>query len=201
MRRALSCSNEFPLLTKGNAQKGTPADASAQHWKIVLLAGRRECGGCHARASSETRGCINTDLEPGIGNGYWTKMSPRDNTVPLAEPQYHVIDPTNSCRALDDGIKHRLHVRRRAADDTEHLGRCGLMLQGLAQFRIALLQFFEQPHVLDGDDGLVRKGFEKRDLFLGRTDEPPYGEYESTPIGTSSRSSGTASTVRKPTCS
>ena len=56
----------------------------------------------------------------------------------LAESQHHVIDPTNPRCALDDGIEDRLHVRGRAADDAEHLGRCRLMLQGLAQFRIAL---------------------------------------------------------------
>ena len=66
-------------------------------------------------------------------------MSPRNHSVPLAESQHHVIDPTNPGRALDDGVEHRLHVRRRAADDAEHLGRCRLMLQRLAQFRVALL--------------------------------------------------------------
>ena len=73
---------------------------------------------------------------------------------PLAESQHHVINPTNPCGALDDGVEHRLHVRRRPADDAEHLGGCRLMLQGFAQFCVALLQFFEQPHVLDGDDRL-----------------------------------------------
>ena len=66
-------------------------------------------------------------------------MSPR-NHRPLAESQHHVINPTNPRGALDDGVEHRLHVRRRAADDAEHLGRCRLMLQGLAQFCVALLQ-------------------------------------------------------------
>ena len=80
---------------------------------------------------------------------------------PSLKTQHHVIDPTNPGGALDDRVKNRLHVRRRAADDAEHLGRCGLMLQGLAQFRVALLQFFEQPHVLDGDHGLVGKGLEQ----------------------------------------
>ncbi|TKS58070.1 MAG: hypothetical protein EWM72_03243 [Nitrospira sp.] len=61
-------------------------------------------------------------------------MSPRNKTVPLAESQHHVIDPTNPGGALDDGIEHRLHVGRRAADDAEHLGSCRLMLQGFAQF-------------------------------------------------------------------
>ena len=87
------------------------------------------------------------------------------------ESQQHVIDPTNPRGALDDSVEHRLHVRGRAADDAEHLGGCRLMLQGLPQFCIALLQFFEQPHVLDGDDGLVGEGLEQLDLFLekGRT--------------------------------
>ena len=72
-------------------------------------------------------------------NGYGTKMSPRNHNVPLVESQHHVIDPTNPRGALDDGVKHRLHVRRRAADDAEHLGGRRLMLQRLAQFRVAFL--------------------------------------------------------------
>ena len=45
------------------------------------------------------------------------------------------------------------------------------MLQRLAQFRIALLEFFEQANVLDGDHRLIGEGFKKRDLLVGkRTD-------------------------------
>ena len=40
------------------------------------------------------------------------------------------------------------------------------MLQGFPQFCIALLEFFEQPDILDGDHGLVREGFEKGDLLV-----------------------------------
>ena len=86
---------------------------------------------------------------------------------PSRESQHYVINPANLCGALDDGIEDRLHVRRRAADDAEHLGRRRLMLQRLAQFRIALAEFLEQPHVFDGDDGLIGEGFEKCDLFFG----------------------------------
>ena len=102
---------------------------------------------------------INTDLD--AANGYGTKMSPRNHSVALAESQLHVIDPTNPCSALDDGVEDRLHVRGRAADDAEHLGRCRLMLQGLAQFCVALLQFLEQPDVLDGDRRLGRQRFQE----------------------------------------
>ena len=75
------------------------------------------------------------------------------------EPQHHVIDPTNPGGALDDGVEDRLHVRRRAADDAEHLGCCRLMLQRLAQFRVALAEFLEQANVLDGDHCLIGEGF------------------------------------------
>ena len=84
------------------------------------------------------------------------------------ESQHHVINPTNPGGALDDGIEDRLYVCRRAADDAEHLGCCRLMLQGFTQFCVALLQFLEQPDVLDGDDRLVGKGFKKRDLFFSK---------------------------------
>src|SRR5262249_9656275 len=107
---------------------------------------------------------INTDLD--AGGGYGTKMRPRNHHVHLAEPQQHVIDTTNPRRALDYRVEDRLHVRRRPADNAEHFGRGGLMLQSLAQFCIALLQFFEQPYVFDGDNSLVGEGFEKSDLFL-----------------------------------
>src|SRR5215510_14722649 len=100
---------------------------------------------------------IHTDCD--ATNGYGTKMSPCNQTVPVSESHQHIIDPTNTGGALDDGIKYRLHVRRRAADDAEHLGGCSLMLQGLAQLCIALLDLFEQPHILDCDNRLVGEGF------------------------------------------
>ena len=101
---------------------------------------------------------INTDLD--AANGYGTKLGPHDHGVPLDESQHHVINPTNPRGALDDGVEHRLHVRGRAADDAEHLGSRRLMLQGLAQFRVALLDLFEQPHILDRDHGLIGKCFQ-----------------------------------------
>src|SRR6185437_11034865 len=112
---------------------------------------------------------IDTDLE--AAHGYGTKMSLRYHTLTVVESQHHIIDPTNPGGALDDGIEHRLHVRGRTADDTEHLGSGGLVLQRLAQFCVALLQLVEEPYVLDGNDCLIGKRFEEGDLFVGeRTD-------------------------------
>ena len=98
-------------------------------------------------------------------------MSPGNNNVSLAESQDDIINSANPSGTLDDGVEHGLHVRRRAADDAEHLGGSCLMLQGLAQFCIALLDLLEQPHVLDGDYGLIGEGFEQCDLlFCERAD-------------------------------
>src|SRR5215470_3175605 len=41
------------------------------------------------------------------------------------------------------------------------------MLQSLAQLCVALLDFLEQPHILNGDDRLVRESFEEGDLSFG----------------------------------
>ena len=124
-------------------------------------------------------------------------MSPRNHSVPLAESQHHVINPTNPGGALDDGVEDRLHVRGRAADDAEHLGRCRLMLQRLAQFCIALLDFFEQPHVLDGDHGLIGEGFKEFNLFVSERSDF-FRRIRIAPIETPSRSNGVARTVRIP---
>ena len=51
-------------------------------------------------------------------------------------------------------IEHGLQIEGRAADDLEHVGGGGLLLQRFAQL-------VEQPGVLDGDDGLGRKIFTK----------------------------------------
>src|SRR5262249_42303231 len=91
---------------------------------------------------------------PHGANGYRTKMSTRNHSVPVSESQHHVIDPTNASGALNNRIENRLHIRRRAADDPEHLCGRRLMFQRLAQFCIAVSQLFEQSHVLDGDYGL-----------------------------------------------
>ena len=48
----------------------------------------------------------------------------------------------------------------------KNLARCRLLLQGFGEFAVALLQFFEQSHVLDGDDRLVGEGLEKPDLLF-----------------------------------
>ena len=141
--------------------------AEPNSWKFVL---RADIGNVECAMLADPAKCwlINTDFRRGARHRYWTKMSPHNHHVLLAESQHHVINPTNPRRALDDGVEDRLHVRRRAADDPEHLGGCRLMLQGLAQFGVALLEFLEQTDVLDGDHGLVGEGFKQLDLLVSK---------------------------------
>ena len=125
-------------------------------------------------------------------------MSPRNHSVPVAESQQHVIDPANPGGALDDGVEDRLHVRGRAADDAEHLGRRCLMLQRLAQFRVALLDFLEQPHVLDGDDGLGSAKVSSSLICLSEKGRTSVRLMLITPIGVPSLSIGVLRIVRTP---
>ena len=63
-------------------------------------------------------------------------MSPDHHHVAIAQPQHYIINPTNLCRALDDGIEHRLHIGRRTADNAKHFGCRRLMLQRFAQLAL-----------------------------------------------------------------
>src|SRR5687768_1116249 len=132
-------------------------ETGSPYWKSVRCfgIGNMECA---LLAQPARYRLVDTDLDTSLG--YRTKMRPPNHSIALSKPQHHIIDPTNLCGAFDDGIEHRLHVGRRAADDTQHLRGCGLMFQRLAKFGIAFLQLFEQPYVLDRNDGLVGKGFE-----------------------------------------
>ena len=58
------------------------------------------------------------------------------------------------------GVQHRLNVRRRAGDDAQDFARRCLLLQ-------RFLELLEQPHILDGDHGLIGEGFKKLDLRRG----------------------------------
>ena len=56
--------------------------------------------------------------------------------------------------------EHRLQIEGRAADDLEHVGGRGLLLQRFAQL-------VEQARVLDGDDGLGGEIRDQLDLLVG----------------------------------
>src|SRR5262249_23283647 len=157
-------SNELPLLTKGGAQESPNVDVGSQLWELVLSAdiGNVEWA---MLAHPAVMWLIETD---DADDGYGPKMGARNHRVSFKESQHHIINPTNSCRALDDSIEDRLNIGRRAADNAEHLRRCGLMLQCLPQFCVALLDLLKQANILDRDDRLRGKGFEQCYLLVGK---------------------------------
>src|SRR5262249_45993218 len=113
-------------------------------------------------------GIIHRDLNRAIRYWYGTKMSSRNHHIPIAKSQHQVINTTNASSTLNDGIEHWLHVRWRPTDDSEHLSCRRLMLQGLAQLCVALLDLFEQSHIFNGDHCLVCEGFKQSDLLVGK---------------------------------
>ena len=83
-----------------------------------------------------------------------------DVFFPVAPVQEGLIGLAQACRRLDQRIEHRLQIERRAADDLEHVGGRGLLLERFAQL-------VEQPRVLDGDDGLRGEVLDQLDLLVG----------------------------------
>jgi hypothetical protein len=87
-------------------------------------------------------------------------------TVELPEGPEEPVAQSHS--AFDDRIEHGLCVGRRVRDRPQDLtGRC-LLLQRDPQFTVPCLQLSEQPHVLDGDDRLVRECLEQLGLPFGK---------------------------------
>ena len=142
---------------------GAPAAGGTQRWEIVL---RADVGNVERAmlAHPAKLWLINTDLD--AAEWVWDQNEPAQPCVPLAESQHHVIDPTNPRGALDDGVEDRLHVRGRAADDAEHLGRCRLMLQRLAQFCVALASSLNSRTFSMAITAWSAKVSEQLDLFV-----------------------------------
>src|SRR5262245_53393581 len=80
-------SNEFPLLTKGNEQDGTPVAVGTHRREIILC--RADVGNVESAVLSHPAipWLINTDLDAAHWYGYGTKMSPHDHSVTFAESE------------------------------------------------------------------------------------------------------------------
>src|SRR5262245_5884657 len=66
---------------------------------------------------------------------------------------------TETCGRLRQRIKHGFEIEGRAADDLEHVGSGGLLLQRFAQL-------VEQARIFDGDDCLIGKIRYQLDLLV-----------------------------------
>ena len=62
-----------------------------------------------------------------------------------------LVGRRTAARRSRSACRAPLQIERRAADDLEHVGGRGLLLQRFGEIVGALAQFVEQPRVLDGD--------------------------------------------------
>src|SRR5499427_1124108 len=67
---------------------------------------------------------------------------------------------------LGNDLEHGLHVRRRAANHAQDLAGRRLLLQGLGERGVLVLELGEEPRVLDGDGRLVGEGLEEGNLAV-----------------------------------
>ena len=68
-------------------------------------------------------------------------------------------------RVGNDARQHGFQIQSRA-DRLTNFAEGFQFSHGPDQFVGSLIQFFKQPHVLDGDDGLIGEGFEQFDLLV-----------------------------------
>src|SRR5262249_46025592 len=87
----------------------------------------------------------------------------RDKTVAalLGPPNVRHFCVAQPRRRLDQRVEHGLQVKGGAADDLEHVGGGGLLLERFAQL-------VEQARILDGDDGLAGEALYQLDLLVGK---------------------------------
>src|SRR5262249_15437205 len=78
----------------------------------------------------------------------------------IVQEQIAELGLADAHRIFQHRVEYRLQFARRAADDLEHVGGSGLLLQRLAQL-------VEQPSILYRDDGLTRKIRHQLDLLVG----------------------------------
>ena len=81
-----------------------------------------------------------------------------DEVVPLFEEDRAPAAAREPHRRVDQRLQHAVEIEHRAADDLQHVGGGGLLLQ-------SLLRLVEQPRVLDRDDGLIGEGADDFGVF------------------------------------
>ena len=134
----------------------------------------RRVGGWHRRAPGCRRpGVLGTRARPGRRGFRGRSASPRRRGTRRPQNSFvarrrspsgstvrsAALRPNSRAALSHDRVEHRLRVRRRAADDAQHLGRGRLLLQ-------RLLRFVEQARVLDRDHRLVGEGLEQAAFLL-----------------------------------
>jgi hypothetical protein len=76
--------------------------------------------------------------------------------------------PAQSHCGVQDCLKHRLQIERRAADDLEHVAGRGLILERFLKIARSVLQLIKQPRILHRDHRLLGKVLDQCNLLVGK---------------------------------
>ena len=112
--------------------------------------------GCHRHAIKWHRKVCPEELDAALGNP--ANAREFDN-VAIEDGDNADLCVTQLLRTLSDEIEDRHCVGRRSTYYVQHVSSRGLPLQ-------RLLRLVEQPHVLDGDHGLIGEGLQQGNLFV-----------------------------------
>src|SRR5262249_23896424 len=85
----------------------------------------------------------------------------------FAQPQISEFGAANSRRIFKDRLKNRLKLPGRPRHHLQNFRSCGVLLERLAEIVCSLAKLVEQPRVLNGNNGLLRKVGDQFDLFVG----------------------------------
>src|SRR5262245_24175548 len=109
---------------------------------------------------------------PELGE-FWrhTEQCRRAHGIILDPKQHAKVGVANAHRFFQHRLEYWGQLARRRANDLEHVGGRGLLLQGFTQF-------VEQPRVLDSDDRLIGEGLGEFDLLIGERFKYRSGEHK-----------------------
>ena len=85
-------------------------------------------------------------------------MRAEAQVVAILQEHDGIIGIAELAGALDNGLEDRPDIGRRGCDHVEDVAAAGLISQRLREVARLGLHLVEQPHILDGDHGLVGEG-------------------------------------------
>ena len=138
-RAMVVCSGIERAIQYFHAIKAYLVERKSPYQAIVAFSGEHEYSGAKVSEAS-LNGFPSRDIAENIQNDPPTNSRPAMTSVPLPDL--------------------RLQIERGPADDLEHIGSGGLLLEGLAQF-------VEQARVLDSDDRLRGEILDQLNLLVG----------------------------------
>ena len=138
----------FAFLQERNQDQAACAGCSgevADQWIVVAIRGKVRhlnglfAGGCLRRDTAHLSGGVPGRLAtPQLGISRRRIVHGNDTkAVAFFKRQYAELRLADARGVLQHGVEYRLQIARRGADDTEHVRRRGLLLQGLRAIRKA----------------------------------------------------------------